>query len=199
VWVSLLDTKSYIFDLLEKQYFIKESVTELCGKSIEEAGMLISLIHRGEIDKAKEKLSAVKKRLKKVEKFVSENKIVLRLSIIRDAKSEYVEAVCLFHLITKGELPKFSVLNVEPDEYILGLADLIGELRRRCLDLIRINRIDEATKVFSRMEELYLFVWSFEYPKKIVRGLRHKLDVDRRLLDDTRLILTQAHLTLKGK
>jgi translin len=192
----LLNAKSYILDLLKKQYAVKESVTELCGKSIEESGMLISLLHRGEINKAKERLKVVKKSLKKVEKFVSENNSVLRLSIIRDAKSEFVEAVCLFHLITEGEIPEFSVLDVEPDEYILGLADLIGELRRRCLDLVRINKVDEATKVFSKMEELYYFVWSFEYPKKIVKGLRHKLDVNRRLLDDTRFILTQAYITL---
>ncbi|MEM0271326.1 MAG: haloacid dehalogenase [Thermoprotei archaeon] len=173
---------------------MKERVRLLGGKAVEECGTAISLLHRGRVEEAKKLLSSVKKRAALIVKLCSAHPVLLRMPIIRDMNTEYVEATCYYHFLAEGKIPPYTSFNVEPDEYILGLADLIGELRRRCLDLIRMGKYELASKTFDQMVETYEYIWRFEYPKKLVKGLRHKVDVDRKLLEDTRLILTQAHI-----
>ncbi|PSN90092.1 hypothetical protein B9Q09_01865 [Candidatus Marsarchaeota G2 archaeon ECH_B_SAG-C16] len=173
---------------------LKEKVKLVGGKTIEECGTVISLLHRGRIEEADRLLSSVKKRVGLITKLCTEHPILLRLPVVRDANMEYVEAVCYYFFLTEGRVPPYTSFKVEPDEYILGLADLVGELRRRCLDLIRMGKLELASKTFDQMVETYEYIWRFEYPKKLVKGLRHKIDIDRKLLEDTRLILTQAHI-----
>lgn len=187
--------------LMEKftqQLSVKEHVKLVAGKIIEECGMAISLLHRGNIEEARRLLTNVKRRVKRLTRICLENPTVFRLSIVRDAKMEYVEAAAFYHYLVEGKIPNHEFFGVEPEEYVLGLADLVGELRRRCLDLIRMGKLESASQTFEQMVETHQFVWRFEYPKKLVRGLRHKIDVNRKLLEDTRLILTQAHILAKG-
>jgi len=173
---------------------VKEKVKQVGGEIIEGCGMAISLLHRGKTAEAKKLLANVKRRIRLLTEICTSHPKVLRIQVVKDAKIEYVEAMCYYHYLLKGNIPSYDSLNVEPEEYVLGVADLVGELRRRCLDLIRMGKLELAGKTFEDMVETYEFVWRFEYPKKLVRGLRHKIDVNRRLLDDTRLILTQAHI-----
>lgn len=117
---------------------------------------------------------------------------------MRDSRVEFVEATCLFSLVTRNSIPSYSDLKVRPDEYLLGLADFIGELRRRCLEQIRMGEYEKASSTFGVMETVYEFLWGFEYPKKFVKDLRHKLDIDRKLIDETRFILAQARITMRS-
>jgi len=48
-----------------------------------------------------------------------------------------------------------------PESYILGLLDCVGELKRMVFDKIRIGKIDEATRIFEVMENLYLHLYTF--------------------------------------
>ena len=172
----------------------KEKLLDKCSKIIEYCGTAISLIHRGEAKKAK-KLLNMAKRIKKSLKISSSN----YAEIIKDAMIEYVEAQCLYHFAKQGKLPPYESLGVEPDEYLLGLADFIGELRRMCLEQIRHDNYKEASKTFEQMEQIYEYIWYFEYPKKVIKGLRRKLDINRKLIDETRLALTQTHIALTGR
>lgn len=166
---------------------------------IEACGTAISAVHRGDLKGCDAKLREAETGITRVRELSAKHAYASRLAVIRDALCEYVEASCLRQVVETGKVPSYTEFKVEPDEYLLGLADLVGELRRLCLDLVRGDQLGEAETVFKRMEEVFEFVMSFEYPKQSVKGLRHKVDVDRRLLDDTRLILTQAHIANKGR
>ncbi len=188
--------KSELRTELEELARAKEKTAELCGRIIEEAGTSISLLHRGENSKSRHLVQSLGAKLKELDALVKDKPSLSRVSLVKDAKMEYVEASGFYSLVANGRIPSHRELGVEPDEFLLGLADLIGELRRRCLDAVRKSDYAESERSFEKMEKLYEFVWQFEYPKREVRGLRHKLDVDRRLLDDTRLILAQSHISL---
>lgn len=188
------DTYNQLLQKLIEEQRIKEKVKQVAGKTIEECGTAISLLHRNRIEEAKKLLTKVKRRMGFLKKVCRTHPTMLRLSIVKGAKAEYVEAESYYQYLATGKIPSFEFFDVEPEEYVLGLADLVGELRRRCLDLIRMGKLEAATQTFEQMAETHQFVWRFEYPKKLVKGLRHKIDVNRKLLEDTRLILTQAHI-----
>ncbi len=194
---STLNKDDLLLKKFSEELELRDQAKFMGEKIIEEAGTMISLLHRGKVKEARKLLVNLKKRIEAMQKMCYDHPRLFRLSIIKDADMEFVEATCYFYFITENQIPPFGFFTVDPDEYVLGLADLVGELRRRCLDSIRLNKLDLATKTFEKMTEIYEFIWKFEYPKKLVKGLRHKIDVDRKLLEDTRLILTQAHILLK--
>jgi len=69
---------------------------------------------------------------------------------------------------------------------VLSLGDVIGELRRRALDLIRRGNVEAAEKTLERMEQIYSELTALDEAYIIVKGLRRKGDVARRLIEITR-------------
>lgn len=55
------------------------------------------------------------------------------------------------------------------ESYVLGLLDCIGELKRMIFDEIRIGDIDNATRIFEVMENLYLYLYPFSMYDKVVK------------------------------
>ncbi|HJL67755.1 MAG TPA: RNA-binding protein, partial [Nitrosopumilus sp.] len=106
-------------------------------------------------------------------------------------EQEFVEAACLIAIIGEKEIPSDKKLAVMPESYVLGLLDCIGELKRNVFDKIRIGQIDDATRVFEIMEDLYLQLYTFSMYDKVVKEARRKIDVNRILVDDVRSVITE--------
>ncbi|MBI3254355.1 MAG: RNA-binding protein, partial [Nitrosarchaeum sp.] len=94
-------------------------------------------------------------------------------------------------IVEKDEIPSEKELDVMPESYVLGLMDCVGELKRMIFDKIRIGDIDNATRVFEIMENLYLHLYPFSMYDKVVKEARRKIDVDRILVDDARGAITE--------
>ncbi len=82
-------------------------------------------------------------------------------------------------------------LKVSNEAYVLGLLDLIGELKRNVFDNIRVGKSKDASSIFEIMENLFLYLYPFAMYDKIVKEARKKLDVNRRLIEDTRGAITE--------
>ncbi len=74
---------------------------------------------------------------------------------------------------------------MEPVPYILGILDLIGELRRVTLNHLRRGKGNEADKTLKVMEELYEAVLTLDHTA-IVPTFRVKADAARRIIESTR-------------
>ena len=109
------------------------------------------------------------------------------------ALQECVEATLLDATFQGGELPGPSEIGVEPEPYLLGLGDLIGELRRRVLQELSAGDLPEAERLLALMEELTHALARFEAPRSIV-PLKPKQDTARALVERTRGDLTLARL-----
>ena len=94
-------------------------------------------------------------------------------------------------IVEKKEVPSDKKLAVMPESYVLGLLDCVGELKRQVFDKIRIDDIDEATRIFEIMENLYLQLYTFSMYDKVVKEARRKIDVNRILVDDVRSVITE--------
>jgi translin len=173
---------------------IKEISTRLSGKveareelslkarrGIRLCGEAVSLSERGQVEEAKERLREVKEIIEELRPKRQD----LGLDIFDALAQEYVEAEALVRVVEGRELPSVGELQVTDEAYVLGMADLIGELRRRALEEMRKGNRPEAEHLYELMKEIYELIWPLEYPRSLVPGLRHKLDVMRRVLDET--------------
>lgn len=111
-------------------------------------------VHRGDLEKAKEQLASAAKIKARLDEMVKEN-CALKTGGYSSALAEYVEAATFFHFITDHRLATREALGVDPEEYLLGLADLTGELARRAV-LQATKRNEEAVKeIHAFLEALY--------------------------------------------
>lgn len=116
----------------------------------------------------------------------------------QDALKEYAEASIVFALIANRGLPLPEELGLEYATYLKGLAETSGELRRRCLDILRGGHSDEAERLLSHMDDIYAVLVTMDYPDAITGGLRRLTDIVRSINERTRgdmtLSLRQEHL-----
>ena len=165
-----------------REFLLKNTreIIILCSKSI------IS-IHKGDMKSAKNNLKQADVLLKKYKKKATPD---LRRYMITP-EQEFVEAASLIAIVEKNEIPSEKKLEVMPESYVLGLMDCVGELKRMIFDKIRIGDIDNASRVFEIMENLYLHLYPFSMYDKVVKEARRKIDVDRILVDDARGAITE--------
>ena len=180
---SLSKIAKSLENIQDSREFLLKNTREiiiLCSRSI-------IAVHKGDLKTGKNNLRQADKLLKKYKK-----KAIGGLGrYLITPEQEFVEAACLIAIVEKKEIPSDKKLSVMPESYVLGLLDCIGELKRRVFDEIRIGDIDEATRVFEIMENLYLHLYTFSMYDKVVKEARRKIDVNRILVDDVRSAITE--------
>ncbi|MEM2213794.1 MAG: hypothetical protein QXD66_00175 [Candidatus Nezhaarchaeales archaeon] len=181
---ELNEVRSSINELSKKLLSKVEAREELslkARKAIRLCGEAISLSHRDRVLEAKERLREAKEVIEELRPKQQD----LDLEVFNVLLQEYVEAEALVRIVEGKDIPSADELQVTGEAYVLGLADLIGELRRRVLEEIRKGDALKAEHLYTLMRELYELLWPLEYPRSLVPGLRHKIDVIRRIVDDT--------------
>jgi translin len=108
----------------------------------------------------------------------------------QDALKEYAEASLVYALINNGNFPTPDDLSLEPATYLQGLAEAVGELRRRCLDMLLNDNPKEAERLMGEMDDIYAILVTMDYPDAITGGLRRLTDVARGIIERTRGDLT---------
>ncbi|NHW44770.1 MAG: haloacid dehalogenase [Candidatus Verstraetearchaeota archaeon] len=159
----------------------REGLSLKARSGIRLCGEAVSLSHRGHIEEAKKRLEEAKEIIEELRP----RRRDLELDAFDALAQEYVEAEALVRIIEGRELPSLEELQVADEAYVLGMADLIGELRRRALEEMRRGNGSEAERLYELMKGIYELIWPLEYPRSLVPGLRHKLDAMRRVLDET--------------
>ncbi|HEY5736545.1 MAG TPA: RNA-binding protein [Nitrosopumilus sp.] len=165
-----------------REFLLKNTreIVILCSKSI-------IAVHKGDLKTGKNNLKQAEILLKKYKKKATEG---LRRYLITP-EQEFVEAACLIAIVERKEIPSDKKLGVMSESYVLGLLDCVGELKRQVFDKIRMDKIDEATRIFEIMENLYLQLYTFSMYDKVVKEARRKIDVNRILVDDVRSVITE--------
>ncbi len=117
----------------------------------------------------------------------------------QDALKEFVEANVTCALILNQPLQTPDELRVEESTYLNGLAEVVGELRRRILDILRHGYSEEAERLLGYMDEIYSVLVTMDYPDAITNGLRRQTDLARGIIEKTRgdvtVSLRGEHLT----
>lgn len=147
-------------------------------------------LHNGEPEKAQRLISEAANLLTEVRGVGEAFPGIQSSETVVAARQEYAEAAILHSLITEKRYPTPEELGVEETDYVLGLADVPGELRRQALDSLREGDLGAAENILETMEEIYLYLVEAEEASMMLKGMRRKLDVARGVTERTRAEVT---------
>jgi translin len=146
----------------------------------------IRAIHREERDKADQELSAARELANALRSGLEDFPSLYFTGYAQDALKEYAEANLLVALLDNGKIPTPEDLGLEMSTYLNGLAETVGELRRRCLDILRGGYSNEAERLLQCMDDIFAVLVTMDYPDAVTRGLRRQTDISRSIIERTR-------------
>lgn len=150
----------------------------------------IRAIHRGDSTEAHEHLDAGRELFNALTDGLKEFPELYYAGYTQDAIKEYCEASLTTAIIEKRELPTPESLGVPVATFLRGMAETPGELRRRCMDILRMGYSDEAEELLSQMDDIYSILITMDYPDAVTNGLRRQTDLLRGIVERTRADLT---------
>jgi translin len=158
----------------------------------------IRAVHRNEFDLAKENLDRASALAKSFYTDLEAFPDLYYAGYTQDALKEYAEASIVYALVNDKELPSPQDLGLENATYLNGLAETVGEFRRRCLDILRQGYSKDAELLLQHMDDIYAVLITMDYPNAITGGIRRQTDIARSIIERTRgdltLSLRQEHL-----
>jgi translin len=106
---------------------------------------------------------------------------------------EYVEMMILSALVNREEIPDPIKLKVPPWLWVLGLVDVLGELRRIIINSLINKNKEQVPYYLSCMHMLFDEIMGLDFPKTIMGSLRNKIDSSRLIMDKTETDVLYFH------
>ena len=179
-----------IHQALEVRTQTRDRALANARKVTRHAAQAIRAIHREEHDNAYEQLDSARALVRVMQSDLAEFPELYYAGYTQDAIKEFIEASITCALIENQPLPSPEELKVEFATYLNGLAEAAGELRRRCLDILRQGYSDEAKRLLTCMDDIYATLVTMDYPDAVTNGLRRQTDIIRGVVERTRGDLT---------
>ncbi len=185
--MSEIESLREIVKGVDEQLEDKDMVRELAMKSSRAIRRIsknvIQEIHR---DKDTEpSLKDAQEEINKLKSIIEGHPELHHSGFLRNGFQEYAEAHILLSLSEGKDLKTPEDLDITPSSYVLGLADVVGELRRMILDALTDGDIEKAKELHEEMEDIKDMIMDFDYPNAIV-PIRNKQDTARTLVEKTR-------------
>jgi translin len=158
----------------------------------------IRAIHRQENEHAMQNMHEARQLVTALRTNLVEYPDLYYAGYTQDALKEFAEANLVYALVNDLSLPSPEELELENSTYLQGLAESVGELRRRCLDALLHGQSQEAERLLIHMDDIYSILVTMDYPDAITGGLRRLTDIARGITERTRgdmtISLRQEHL-----
>jgi translin len=179
-----------IHQTLEARTITRDRALSNARQVTRHAAQAIRAIHREEHDTAYEQLDQCRELVRVMQSDLKDFTELYYAGYTQDAIKEFVEASITCALVENQPLPSPEELQVEAATYLNGLAEAAGELRRRCLDILRQGYSKEAERLLSCMDDIYATLVTMDYPDAVTNGLRRQTDIIRGVVERTRGDLT---------
>ncbi|HKR72876.1 MAG TPA: RNA-binding protein [Candidatus Nitrosocosmicus sp.] len=166
-----------------REKLIKENreIISSCSKAI-------ILLHGNKIQEANDLIDNALNLLRDLKKFVISDLD----RYLWPAEQEYVEARILKEIVEKkSDISSHIDLEVSHNAYLTGLLDCIGEIKRMIYDNLRRNDLETSLSLFVIIQSFYDQIYPFSFYDNIVPGVRKKLDVGKRIIEDVRITMTE--------
>ncbi len=178
---------------IEEDLDEKDTIREIALKSsralIRLSGAAVRTMHNEEDPSSL--LAEAKDEASKLKSLVIDHSDLGSAGYVEDAYQELAEAFLFYSIMRERNLPSPRDLEITSTSYLLGMGDVIGELRRASLDSLRRGDVNTAVLRLEQMETLYETIIRFSYPNALV-AIRRKQDVARALIEKTRGEVTIA-------
>lgn len=184
-----------ILEDIRKTLREKDRLRENAQKDMRKATSLskqaILMIHQKRMKEAKTLIAKATNIISKLNKASGEYPEIVYGGLFNAALQEYSEANILLRLAEESRFVAPKEINVPIVDYVLGLADVIGEYRRMALDALREGDVEKGEKHLKTMDEIYIELMAMDEAYMLIPGLRRKCDVARRVIEATRGDVTQ--------
>ncbi|MGB9958977.1 MAG: hypothetical protein ACPLKQ_00435 [Candidatus Bathyarchaeales archaeon] len=179
---------------IRKELKGKEKVREKAQADMRKATSLskqaILFIHQKRMQEAEKLLEKAEEIILRLNETAKEYPEIVHGGLFNIALQEYSEARIFLKLIEESRFVTPKEINVPSIDYVLGLADVIGEFRRFALDALREGDVGKSEKCLQIMDEIYTELMAMDDAYMLVPGLRRKCDVARKIIETTRGDLT---------
>ena len=152
---------------------------------------VIYAVHRDDIANAGKLLNQMESEKKKLDRIAGHNGKMACEGSYKVAIQEYVEAVLYYNFVKTGKLVN---LPVATEHFILGLADLPGELVRKAVFLAGKGEVSKVVAIKNEVDLIYGELLKFDFRNNDIRRKVDSVKYDLRKLED--LVLD---LKLKGR
>ncbi|QBI22084.1 haloacid dehalogenase [Egibacter rhizosphaerae] len=184
----------HVRESLRAKHRAREEALDRSRDATRLAADAIRAAHRDEYDRVTELLDRCAEELAAARDAARDHPEVRTAGFVTDAEKEYAEARLTAAAIANAPLPGPDELRIGAASWSNGLAETVGELRRRALDRLRADQPDEAARCLAAMDEIYEVLVTVDFPEAVTDGLRRSTDVARGLVERTRGDVTTASL-----
>jgi translin len=180
---------------IRKELTAKEKVRESAYNEMRKATSLskqaILLIHQKRLKEAEKLIEKATEIITKLKKASVSYPEIIHSGLFSAALQEYSEANIFLKLVEESRFISPKDIGVPSIDYVLGLADVIGEYRRMTLDALREGEVEKSEKCLQVMDEIYVELSAMDEAYMLVPGLRRKCDGARKIIEATRGDVTQ--------
>ena len=178
-----------IINKIEKNIDDKDKIREQALKFSREiivgCRKAIQCIHQDLMNDAKNNIKNASAKLQELYGLTENHPDVYHAGFVENAAQELVEAYCFYNIMNGKDLPDPDEIKTTYSSYLMGLCDLVGELRRTALDSIRVGEAKKADDYLNIMEEIFDVIIRFDYPSALI-PIKKKQDMVRNLIERTR-------------
>jgi len=171
---------------LEEKNAARDRALQHARTLVRHCALAIRAVHRDEKETAEEQLVQARQILQRIQQDLAPYPDLYHAGYTQDALKEFAEANIVSALLRSDPLPDPTALGVEDASYLGGLGEAAGELRRRVLDILRHERIEDAERLLDAMDEIYGLLVTIDFPDAITGNLRRITDMVRGVLERTR-------------
>jgi len=176
---------------LRQKERIRETVQKDMRKATSLSKQAILMIHQKRLKETKKLIEKARGIILKLSEASAVYPNIIYTGLFNAALQEYSEANIILKLIEESRFVTPKEINVPSVDYVLGLADVIGEYRRMSLDALREGDVEKSEKCLRIMDEIYTELMAMDEAYMLVPGLRRKCDSVRRIIETTRGDVTQ--------
>jgi len=190
-----MDTLKTVLSEARKELTYKDKVRETTYRDLRKATSLskqaILLIHQRRLKEAEKFVEKARKTISRVNDLSASHPSIIYCGLYSAALQEYSEANIFLKLVQESRFITPKEINVTSNDYVLGLADVIGECRRSALDALREGDTKKGEQYLRTMDQIYIELTAMDESYMLVPGLRRKCDVARKIIEITRGDVTE--------
>jgi translin len=172
-------------ELMQKNQ-IREDAHESMRKATSLSKQAILLSHQKKYVEAESFIENAKEKISGLQVLSVQYPEIVYGGMFSAALQEYSEARIFLNLVRESRFVTPAEIKVPSVDYVLGLADVIGEFRRLALDNLRYGEVKKGEECLEIMDQVFIQLLALDEAYMLVPGLRHKSDTARRIIEATR-------------
>jgi translin len=182
-----------IRESFERQNTIRDEALAQSRDLTRHAARAIRAIHRDDTVLAQEYLAKANQLAADLREGLEDEPDLYFSGYTQDALKEFCEAHLTVATVLNQDWPTPEELHVEYATYLNGMSEVVGELRRRIMDIMRSGHSPEVERLLDVMDDIYALLVTMDYPDALTYGLRRRTDIARSIIERTQADVTISY------